>query len=75
MSIVALPDDLKISEIVCVLCGDFIPLHEATAGSVDMNKIQAFACNRHLELAESTHYVRGWILFAVSQQAESSAIV
>jgi hypothetical protein len=74
MSIIALPDDLKISETVCVLCGDFISLNEATAGSVDLNRIQVFACNRHLELAESTQYVRGWILFTVGQQKETSAI-
>ena len=67
MSIVQFPNDLVLQEVVaCDICDKDISLDKATAGFVDADNRQRFACNSHFW--EGNKYITGWIDFAARER-------
>ena len=52
--------------VICVLCSKEIPLTRATAGLLDADGNQAFACNDHFWHGHD--YIIGWIDFGASER-------
>lgn len=55
-----------LEKITCVICNKEILLAEATAGLLDNDNQQAFACNAHFY--HSTHFILGWVDFAARER-------
>ncbi len=67
MSVVQFPDDLVLQEVVaCAICQKEIPLDKATAGFIDADNRQTFACNTHFW--EGNKYITGWVDFAARER-------
>ncbi len=67
MPIVKFPNDLVLQEVVpCAVCQKDIPLDKATAGFIDAENRQRFACNSHFW--EGNKYITGWIDFAACER-------
>ena len=67
MPVVQFPNDLVLQEVVgCSICQKDIPLDKATAGFIDTDNRQRFACNSHFW--EGNKYITGWIDFAARER-------
>jgi hypothetical protein len=65
--IIQLPNNQPLPELLsCVICGRRIPPSDATAGLLDANNTQAFACNGHFW--NRHQYITGWADFAFKQR-------
>jgi hypothetical protein len=66
MAIVSFPSDLQFpATLTCAICAQPIAPAIATAGQLDADNRQAFACNSHF--GEANKYILGWIDFAAAQ--------
>jgi hypothetical protein len=66
MAIVIWPDDVDLKDTVtCVTCRKEIKLSDATAGALNVDGTQAFACNTHF--LNGARLIVGWIDFAIEQ--------
>lgn len=67
MSITHFPGDVVAKEqVLCAICELGIPLDKATAGFLDANRSQAFACNAHFW--EGNRFILGWVDFAAGER-------
>jgi hypothetical protein len=67
MAIVYIPPELGIKRpMACAICGVVLALQNATAGLIDTNNQQAFACVSHF--AEVERLIVGWADFAAHQR-------
>lgn len=67
MPVVQFPNDLVLQEVVaCSICQKDISLDKATAGFIDADNRQRFACNSHFW--EGNKYITGWIDFAARER-------
>jgi hypothetical protein len=67
MAIVDLPTGLKVVlPLTCSVCGVTLTLDKATAGLVDADGRQAFACVSHF--LEVELLVRGWAVFVTDER-------
>lgn len=73
MPVVKFPDDLVPQEVVgCAICQKDIPLDKATAGFIDADNRQAFACNAHFW--EGNKYITGWVDFAARERMRARSM-
>ena len=70
MAITKLPPDLKRTELlICAICNVKLDLDKATAGILDSNHKQAFACVSHF--SEIEKLITGWADFTVKEKYKS----
>jgi len=70
MAITKLPSDLKLTEpLTCAICSVKLDLDKATAGMLDGNHRQAFACVSHFSEVEKL--ITGWADFAARERYRS----
>ena len=67
------PHDQTTPTIRCIICYESVSLTQATAGSLNADGSQAFACDRHLFNREA--WITAWALFDVEQDAMTHAFV
>lgn len=66
MAIIQYPDDIPSPDLVtCVICREQKPMSSMSAGLVDAQEQQAFACESHYH--EFRRLVIGWVDFAIQQ--------
>jgi hypothetical protein len=62
MPILYFPDDLRPPKTVtCAICGTAVPISKASAGLLDAEGNQAFACSNHFY--RGREYIIGWVDF------------
>lgn len=67
MAITKLPPDFKLTEpLTCAICNVKLDLDKATAGMLDSNHQQAFACVSHF--SEVERFITGWADFAAKER-------
>ncbi len=67
MSIIHFPDDVVAKkQVICAICEQGISLDKATAGFLDADHYQAFACNAHFW--EGNRFILGWVDFAAGER-------
>lgn len=70
MAIAKLPSDFKLAEpLICAICGVKLDLDKATAGMLDSNRKQAFACVSHFSEVEKL--ITGWADFTAKEKYKS----
>jgi hypothetical protein len=69
MSVLVVSGDAQGNEsVLCVICLEYVPLTEVTAGSLYADGHQAFACNKHLH--DRTRWINEWAAFDARQRQE-----
>lgn len=69
MAIVKLPNDKPIPErLSCAICARLITPDEATAGMLDADNKQQFACNGHFW--NPHQFIAGWADFLAAERAK-----
>jgi hypothetical protein len=66
-----LPHDHPTQLIHCIICYEYVSLSQATAGSLQADGSQAYACDRHLHNREA--WITAWALFDIEQDAMTHA--
>jgi len=70
MAITKLPSDLKLAEpMICAICGVRLTLDKATAGMLDSEHRQTFACVSHFSEVEKL--ITGWADFTAKERYRS----
>ena len=70
MAITKLPSDFQLTEpLTCTICSVKLDLDKATAGMLDCNHQQAFACVSHFSEVEKL--ITGWADFAARERYRS----
>lgn len=71
MAIVSIPDVIPTDALICAICKVSLTLDKATAGLMDKNGHQAFACVSHFSEVEKL--VTGWADYMANQRAQQKA--
>lgn len=67
MAVTKLPSDFKLAEpLICAICGVKLTLDKATAGMLDSDRCQTFACVSHFSEVEKL--ITGWADFTAKER-------